>query len=198
MLGWLVVFNYYSSFQKKNLIFHLQDWFHQSEQKIPSWTQPHVVPLDVSTDTISAFCRAEKAPGSVRADTNSLAGYEKQISAAHHHPHPTSPVCSLSCFQTLHTVLKGPFEAFGLYQVKVKGSGYSLLNVKWGYPWSQMDWWLLIFISLSLNAVLTGDGSLCSTQLSPGDTSWQKSQVNVISRHNCNLSTKLVVSTRSL
>ena len=60
---------------------------------------------------VSALHRTEKAPGSVRADTSSSVGHRKQISAARPHPHPTSPVCSLSCFQSI----EDPFEAFGLH-----------------------------------------------------------------------------------
>lgn len=64
---------------------------------------------------VSALHGVEKAPGSVRANTYSSAGHGKQVSAARPHPYPTSPVCSLSGFQSLHTVLEDPFEAFGLH-----------------------------------------------------------------------------------
>lgn len=63
---------------------------------------------------VSALHRVEKAPGSVRANTYSLVGHGKQISAAHPHPHPTSPVCSV-LLPVPPPVLEDPFEAFHLY-----------------------------------------------------------------------------------
>lgn len=56
--------------------------------------------------------RVEEGPLSVRANSYSSAGHQKQICATHPQP---MPVPLLSCFQSLHTVLEDPFEASGSY-----------------------------------------------------------------------------------